>query len=161
MAVERRKAIDAQHPLVTVSRAAGSYPWWLDVETANTRQVGAAGRAMSVADLQGMVSGLENSGASTIGAYSTTSQWDGITGGTTSMSTSGSLFGIAEWVPGARTLSAAKSNCGLTSFTGGSIAITQWTGHPDDNDYACSALKKQRSRMFSAPAASGQCAYPP
>lgn len=127
-------AIDAQAPPVTVSSAAGGYPWWLDVETANTWQAGTSGQAMNVADLQGMVAALQQSGVTTVGAYSTSSQWDQITGGTTSAS--GSLYGMPDWVPGAQTLSGAKSDCGLTSFTGGTISVTQWSGHPDD-DYAC------------------------
>ena len=127
-------AIDAQSPPVQVSGSAGAYPWWLDVETVNTWQSGTAGQAMNVADLQGMIAALQQAGASPVGAYSTSSQWNKITGGTTS--SSGSLSGIPDWVPGARTLSGAKSNCGLASFTAGRIAVTQWSGHPD-NDYAC------------------------
>ena len=128
------KAIDAQSPPVVVSGAAGSYPWWLDVETVNTWQSGTSGQAMNVADLQGMIAALREAGASSVGAYSTSSQWDKITGGTTS--SSGSLYGIPDWVPGAKTLSGAKSNCGLASFTAGRIVVTQWSGHPD-NDHAC------------------------
>jgi hypothetical protein len=128
------EAIDAQSPQVTVSAAAGTYPWWLDVETVNTWQSGTGGQAMNVADLQGMVAALQQSGALSVGAYSTAAQWNQVTGGTAS--SSGSLYGIPDWIPGAKTLSRAKSNCGLASFTGGRIAVTQWAGHPD-SDYAC------------------------
>lgn len=65
---------------------------------------------------------------------STASQWNGVTGGTTS--SSGSRYGIPDWIPGAKTLTRAETNCGLTSFTAGHVAVTQWSGHPD-NDYAC------------------------
>lgn len=126
------KAIDGQSPPVTVSNLAASYPWWLDVETANTWQ---ADTTMNVDDLQGMIAGLEAAGATTVGAYSTSYQWDTVTGGTGS--SSGSLYQIPVWIPGARSLSAAQANCGLTSFTGGKVAVTQWFSHPDDSDYAC------------------------
>lgn len=127
-------AIDAQSPPVRVSGAARSYPWWLDVEATSTWQGGTAGQAMNVADLQGMIAALRHSGASSVGAYSTASQWNMITGGTTS--SPGSLSGIPDWVPGATTLPGAKSNCALASFTAGRIVMTQWVGNPG-NDYAC------------------------
>jgi len=125
-------AINAQQTTTTVPATPGSYPWWLDVETANTWQ---SDTAMNVADLQGMIAAFEAAGVTNVGAYSTSSQWDSITGGTTS-SASGSLYAIPNWIPGATTLAAAQSNCSQPSFTGGSVAITQWTGSPD-NDYAC------------------------
>jgi len=127
--------IDNQSPPTSVSAAPGSYPWWLDVETTNSWQSGTGGQAMNVADLQGMIAALQAAGVAVVGAYSTSSQWNQITGGTTSAS--GSLWQIPNWIPGARTLSGAKSNCSQTSFTGAaSIALTQWVAHPD-GDYAC------------------------
>ena len=125
-------AIDSQSPPVTVRGTAKSYPWWLDVETANTWQ---SNTTMNVAVLQGMIAGLQAAGATTIGAYSTSSQWETITGGTGS--SSGSLYQIPSWIPGARTLSGAEANCAQASFTGGTVTVTQWFGHPDDGDYAC------------------------
>ena len=84
-----------------------SYPWWLDVETANTWQTDTT---MNAADLQGTLAGLQAAGATTIGAYSTSSQWDTITGGTaTSL---GSLDGIPVWLPGARLLPGATQVSG-------------------------------------------------
>jgi hypothetical protein len=127
-------AINAQAGANTVPGAADAYPWWLDVETVNSWQSGTSGQAMNVADLQGMAAALQQAGATAIGAYSTASQWGKITGGTAS--SSGPLSGIPDWIPGARTLAGAKSNCGLASFTAGKVAVTQWSGHPD-NDYAC------------------------
>jgi hypothetical protein len=127
-------AINAQQTTVAVSGAPGSYPWWLDVETANTWQSGTSGQAMNVADLQGMIAALQAAAVATVGAYSTSSQWNTITGGTTSAS--GSLWQIPNWIPGARTLSGAESNCTQTSYTGGKVSVTQWASHPD-GDYAC------------------------
>ncbi|MHB1781848.1 MAG: glycoside hydrolase family 25 domain-containing protein [Acidimicrobiales bacterium] len=133
-------AIDRQQSGIVVPTSASAYPWWLDVETVNTWQTGTSGEEMNVADLEGMVAALQAAGASTVGAYSTSSQWDQITGGTTSSPLYGipdSLLGIPDWIPGAKTESGAVSNCGQPSFTGGSVSLTQWSGHPDDNDYAC------------------------
>lgn len=124
-------AINAQSS-PAVSDAVSGYQWWLDVETVNSWQTGTQGQAMNTADLEGMVAALTN--APLVGVYSTSSQWDTITGGTPSSST---LSGLAQWVPGAKTLSQAEQACTTaTSFTGGPIAITQWRGNPD-NDYAC------------------------
>ena len=127
-------AIDGQESSVSVAGTASSYPWWLDVETGNTWQ---SDTTMNVADLQGMIAGLTAAGvnAATIGVYSTSSQWNTITGGTSSAS--GSLYGIANWIPGARGLSGAEANCTQASFTGGKVVLTQWFGHPVDGDYAC------------------------
>jgi hypothetical protein len=122
-------AIDGQSPPVTVAGTAGSYPWWLDVETTNTWQ---SDTSMNVADLQGMVAALQAAGAGTVGVYSTSAQWGTITGG----AASGSLAGVPDWIPGARKLSGAQANCALASFTGGSVTVTQWLSHPD-GDYAC------------------------
>ena len=127
-------AINAQKSAVTVPATAGSYPWWLDVETANSWRPGAYGQGMNVADLQGMIAALKLAGATSFGAYSTSYQWGVITGGTTS--SSGSLYKIPDWIPGAKSLSGAKANCALASFTQGRVAITQWTGQVD-HDYAC------------------------
>lgn len=127
-------SIDAAGAPVHVPTSPGSYPWWLDVETANTWQVGVAGQAMNVADLQGMIAALEAASVPTVGAYSTSSQWDSITGGTTSGS--GSLWQVPNWIPGARSLSGAVTNCAQTSFTGGTVSLTQWASRPD-GDYAC------------------------
>jgi hypothetical protein len=125
-------AINAQSPPAAVPGGAGGYQWWLDVETVNSWQAGTAGQAMNVADLQGMLAALQQAGASSVGTYSTSAQWGTITGGTPL----GSLAGSPDWIPGARSLSGAQANCRLPSFTGGRVAVTQWTGRPD-HDYAC------------------------
>jgi len=125
-------AIDDQSPPVTVAGNAGSYPWWLDVETANTWQTETT---MNVADLQGMIAGLNAAGASTVGAYSTASQWDAITSG--SSSSSGSLDRIPNWIPGGQSLSEAQASCTQASFTGGSVSVTEWLSYSVDSDFAC------------------------
>ena len=128
------KAIDRQKPPVTVAAAASRYPWWLDVELSSSWRTGTTGHAMNVADLQGMIAALRRAGASLIGAYSTSSQWTTITGGT--RSSSGSLYRLRNWIPGATTLSGAKADCRLASFTAGRVVLTQWVANLD-GDYAC------------------------
>ncbi len=129
-------AINAQSPPVRVPATSGGYPWWLDVETVNSWQSGTSGQAMNVADLQGMIAGLTAAGATVVGAYSTASQWTQITGGTTTAA-AGTLFGMPDWIPGARSLSGAQANCALPSFTAGTVALTQWVAKGTDYDHAC------------------------
>lgn len=117
---------------VGVASSVSAYPWWLDVETANSWETGTSGLANNVADLQGMVAAFKAGGATTVGIYSTSYQWGQITGG----SKDGNLSGLPDWIPGARRLSSAQSNCSLTGFTG-PVTITQWFGKPYDGDYAC------------------------
>ena len=122
--------------------APADYPWWLDVETANTWEIGTDGQANNIADLEGMVAAFTSTnesasgvplGRATVGVYSTSSQWGTITGGT---SGSASLSGLPDWIPGARTQSGARSNCSLAAFTNGPLLITQWFGRPYDGDVA-------------------------
>ncbi len=140
-------AINAMSPPLTVPNQAGGYPWWLDVETANTWQSGSAGQAMNVAVLQGMVAALQGAGASAIGVYSTTSQWDAITGAPSAAL--GSIAALDDWVPGASTAAGAEANCALSPFTSGTIALTQWTSGSLDGDVACGATSAlQVSRVY-------------
>ena len=136
--------INTQLKSTTAPTSPGAYPWWLDVETANTWQSGSTGIEMNVADLQGMVSALQFLGATTapdvVGAYSTSYQWGQIVGNTDSSSLYGysnNLYQIPDWIPGARSSSGAQSNCSLPSFTGGAVTVTQWFAHPVDGDVAC------------------------
>lgn len=136
---EEADAINGQETKVTVSDAPANYPWWLDVETGNTWQSGTSGQEMNVAELQGMVTALQDASVADVGVYSTSSQWSTITGGTASSPAGGSLLAIPDWIPGARTLSGAQSNCKLASFTDGPVLLTQWTSSGLDSDYACKA----------------------
>jgi hypothetical protein len=119
--------------------AAASTPWWLDVETGNSWQTTEAQYAPTKASdtndqamLQGEIAYFSSVGASSVGIYSTTYQWTKITGG------SGTSFAsIPVWIPGAPTLSAAQSACGLSTFTGGSVKMTQYPSNGFDGDYVC------------------------
>ncbi len=128
------------------SNLPSAYPWWLDVETTNSWETGTDGLAYNVADLQGMVAaftntsettatGIQVGGATTVGIYSTALQWTQITGNPASAALE-NLANLPDWIPGARTLSGAQSNCSLKGFTG-VVAITQWFAKPYDADYAC------------------------
>jgi hypothetical protein len=130
-------AINGQSPPIPVPTAVSTYPWWLDVETSNTWQQGSSGEAMNVALLQGMVSGLTSAGATTVGVYATSQQWDDITGGTPSGTAS--LSGLDDWVPGAGTLGGAEADCASVSFTEGTVALAQWTSDID-SDVVCSTV---------------------
>ena len=116
---------------VSVANTASAYRWWLDVGTANSGETGSGGLANNVADLQAMVAAFTARGA-TVGIYSTAYQWGQVTGG----SAAGNLSGLSDWIPGARTLSGAKSNCALSGFTG-PVTIAQWFGKSYDGDWAC------------------------
>jgi hypothetical protein len=112
------------------SAPAASYLWWLDVETTNSWETN---KTANLADLEGMTSYFTGISAR-VGIYSTGYQWAVITG--TPKSTP--LSGLPDWVPGARSLKGAQSNCKSTAFTPGSrITVTQYTSGLLDYDWSC------------------------
>lgn len=123
----------------------GSFPYWLDVETANTWLTGTYGLEMNTAVLQGMAyyfayPTTPTASGTTTGVYSTSYQWGQITG-TPSTSTLGSLENVPNWIPGVATSATASTlagsaNCGQTSFTGGAVDMLQWTV-TYDQDVVC------------------------
>jgi len=115
-----------------VPTQASDYHWWLDVETGDVWQTATK---LNDAVLQGMVHALTLAGVTSLGAYSTTYQWNQITGGTTSAA--GSLYALSDWVPGATSLAGAERNCKQPPFTGGRVVVTQWSGGRYDGDYVC------------------------
>jgi len=129
------QAVDAASPSVPVPETPSGYPWWLDVETANSWQKGAAGQAMNTAALQGIVSGLTAAGATTVGVYSTSYMWGVITGGTTSGTAT--IGRLPTWVPGAGSLTGAETLCGDPSFTAGPVTLAQYPSGSYDGDLSC------------------------
>ena len=129
------QAIDAQSPPVTVPTTPSGYPWWLDVETTNTWLTGAAGQAMNVAVLQGIVVGLTAAGAPSVGVYAPPNQWVAITGGTTA--STATIGKLATWVPGASDQAGAQAVCAGPSFTGGPVALAQFPSGAFDGDLPC------------------------
>ncbi|MGD0605344.1 MAG: hypothetical protein ABSA53_17295 [Streptosporangiaceae bacterium] len=109
----------------------GRYRWWLDVETATSWDRSTWNNR---ADLEGMVAYFHRAGV-VVGIYSTAFQWYKIVEIVPPVS---SLYRLADWVPGARTLPQAKANCRLAPLTGrGVISVTQWTASETDHDLSC------------------------
>ncbi len=117
--------------------AVTSAPWWLDVETGNQWETIEFGRTAATEDydlsmLKGMVASFESMGVSTLGIYSTPSQWADIVGN------AGTTFAANPvWIPGYATLSAAQAACATASFTGGRVALIQYPSQGYDGDYVC------------------------
>lgn len=102
-------------------------PWWLDVETANSWS---SDTTTNTADLQGSIDYLSEHGATSVGVYSTASQWNVITGAPQGFSTT------PNWVPGGANAKQAPSLCG-SSFTGGPVELVQYPAGKLDGDVAC------------------------
>ena len=115
--------------------------WWLDVESANSWQ---SSTGLNVEALQGEVDYLKSVGAGGIGFYATASDWQGITGNTTSFAA------YPSWVPGASTLSQAQANCTGAGVTGGGVALAQDPSGGFDGDYQCAARAQSLSFTSAA-----------
>jgi hypothetical protein len=113
-----------------------SATWWLDVETGNSWEALLYGAtpaylANDTAALQGTVDQLRSQGVSTVGVYSTTEQWNQITGGAT-------LGNLPVWYAGTGSLATAQTHCSsVYSFTGGPVALSQWESGGFDADWRC------------------------
>ena len=109
----------------------GRYRWWLDVETITSWE---SSTRNNRADLEGMVAYFHRIGG-TVGIYSTASQWDKIV---KTIPSASSLYRLADWIPGARTLAQAMANCRLVPLTGrGTVTVTQWTASKTSHDFSC------------------------
>jgi hypothetical protein len=111
------------------SQGVSSTKWWLDVETMNTWNSDVLQNQKS---LQGQYDALIANGAGLAGVYSTTAQWQSITGGWQN--------GWANW--GATTWTTAKqaqSYCTGHQFTGGPSLLMQYKSKQSkiDQDVAC------------------------
>jgi len=100
--------------------------WWLDVETGNTWN---ADTTQNRNSLQGEYDALVANGATTVGAYSTTAQWNSITG---TWHNNWPNWGATT----VRTASQASRYCTGHRFTGGPTYLIQFSGTLD-HDYAC------------------------
>jgi hypothetical protein len=100
--------------------------WWLDVETGNTWNTDTTQNRNS---LQGEYDALTANGVTVVGFYSTTYQWDTITGTW--------LNNWPNWgATTVRTASKAATFCKGHQFTGGPTYLIPYTGSLDQ-DYAC------------------------
>lgn len=106
-----------------------STKWWLDVETSNTWDTSTP---LNQKSLQGAYDFLLASGATTIGVYSTTAQWQSITGG---WQNNWPSWGATTW----STASQASSYCTGHQFTGGPSLLMQYKSRQSkvDQDVAC------------------------
>jgi hypothetical protein len=100
--------------------------WWLDVETSNTWN---ADTTQNRNSLQGEYDALIANGVTTVGAYSTTAQWDSVTG---MWLNNWPNWGATTW----RSASQAATYCTGHRFTGGATYLIQFRGTLD-RDYAC------------------------
>ncbi len=136
-----RAVDDVQSKFIPAAQAAGisaepsNYPWWLDVETANSWKYGSDFAFQSNrAVLEAMTAYLQSRGIK-VGIYSTNYQWGLIIG---PVPTESNLIGLPNWRPGAIDLPMAQSFCSLTPLTsGGSVSLTQYVANNLDYDYSC------------------------
>jgi hypothetical protein len=115
--------------------------WWLDVESANSWT---SNTSFNVDALQGEADYLKSVGAASVGFYATASDWQTITGATTSFAA------YASWLPGASSLAQAQANCNGAGVTGGGIALTQYPSGGFDGDYRCAAPAPSPSLSFAS-----------
>jgi hypothetical protein len=118
-----------------ISTEPSVYPWWLDVEQANTWKEGSDfGFQSNRAVLEGMTAYFQSRGI-TVGVYSTAYQWGQIVG---SVPAGSNLMGLRNWRAGAVDLAQAQSYCGLTPLTSGaSVIMTQFVLNNLDHNYSC------------------------
>lgn len=103
--------------------------WWLDVETSNTWNADVVQNQNS---LQGEFDALAANGVSTVGIYSTTAQWQSITGG---WQNDWPSWGATTWT----SASGALTYCTGHQFTGGPSHFMQYKAKSSrlDQDVAC------------------------
>jgi hypothetical protein len=103
--------------------------WWFDVETANTWNTDVVQNQNS---LQGEYDALVAGGVTTVGVYSTTAQWQSVTGG---WSNTWPSWGATTWT----TASGALTYCTGHQFTGGPSYFMQFKPKKPglDQDVAC------------------------
>ena len=103
--------------------------WWLDVETMNTWNKDVAQNQKS---LQGEYDALVASGATTVGVYSTTAQWQSISGG---WQNNWPSWGATTWTTPAQ----AQTYCTGHQFTAGPSLLMQYKAKQSkvDQDVAC------------------------
>jgi hypothetical protein len=136
-----RAVDDVQNKFIPAAQSAGVavdpslYPWWLDVETANSWKDGSdAAYQSNAADLEAMVGYFQSKGIK-VGLYSTSYQWGLIV---KSVASGSNLNGLDSWLPGASTADGAKANCSSAPLTSnGKVTMTQYTTGSFDYDYSC------------------------
>jgi hypothetical protein len=139
---EQRAAYSYGLAAAVDSSIALDWPWWLDVETANSwatyRTAGFTG--VNIAAIEGFVDGLRAVGAlGMIGIYSTPNDWLLITG--LSSAASRAVFqSEPDWIGGAATRLQALANC-TTGFSGPRPVLAQYRAGALDTDIPCVASR--------------------
>jgi hypothetical protein len=112
-----------------LSQGLHSSKWWLDVETMNTWSSDSAQNQKS---LQGEYDAIAATGATTIGAYSTSAQWQTITA---NWQNNWPSWGATTWT----TPKQAQAYCTGHQFTGGPSLLMQYKSKQSklDQDVAC------------------------
>jgi hypothetical protein len=139
-------AVDAAQRLHHVDRdnarhRAANVAWWLDIETMNSWRTLDDGPSLhaaqsDIATIAGEVDALRTIGVESVGIYSTSFQWNEITGGVTH----GRFAGIPVWLAGYGSKADAIAGCADRSFTGGPVQMTQYLGADGfDADVVCGA----------------------
>jgi hypothetical protein len=113
---------------INYSHSQGVYSstWWLDVETANSWN---SDINQNRSSLQGSYDAIKNTAAANVGVYSTSAQWQSITGGWQNFWPN---WGATTWT----TAKQAAKYCTGHAFTGGPTYLIQFSGKIDQ-DYAC------------------------
>ncbi len=109
------------------SQKVWSQTWWEDVETTNSW---VNDQSQNIQSLQGQHDALAAAGAPSIGVYSTTVQWNEVTGGWKNLWPS---WGATTW----NSAKQAATYCTGHQFTGGPSYLMQYKGRTLDQDYAC------------------------
>jgi hypothetical protein len=112
-----------------LSQGLHSSKWWLDVETMNTWS---SDPAQNQKSLQGEYDAIAATGATTIGAYSTSAQWQTITA---NWQNNWPSWGATTWT----TPKQAQAYCTGHQFTGGPSLLMQYKSKQSklDQDVAC------------------------
>jgi hypothetical protein len=139
-------AVDAAQRVHHVSRQnarqrVANVSWWLDVEILNSWQSlkgepTVAAQQNDVSAIAGEVNALWGEGVALVGIYSTSYQWDAITG---SPARTHDVFRANPvWLAGFNNYADAVQGCGHRSFTGGRVMLTQYLGRDGfDSDVTC------------------------
>ena len=134
--------------------AAAAAPWWLDVESGNAWQTirilhapTAAEFANDQATLEGELAYLSSRGVTSLGIYSTMTQWKGLMGVT------GTTFAAERsWLTPYGSLAIAQGGCAAASFTGGRVAMIQYPSQGLDGDFRCPLLSTPTASSVSVAA---------
>ena len=121
---------EAERDLSYASTQSATAPtaWWLDVETANSWS--SSDLSLNRYTIEGIVDTLRQATSAPVGIYSTSYQWNVITGGYHAAVD-------ADWVAtGQRTLRRARQSCQSAGFTGARVWLVQYVTSID-NDYVC------------------------